>query len=126
MKLIKSISGIHGIYNKNLTLDNASQFCETYANQQPRGKILLSRDTRPHGKILYNKILKTLNDIGRDVLSCNIIPTPTAQFLVKKQKLSGGIIITASHNPIEWNGFKFLDIDGCFLNAQKMKKVFSL
>jgi len=125
MKLIKSISGIRGIYNKSLTLDNASEFCQIFSQEQPDGQIVLARDSRPHGKKLYNKILKTLNHIGRDVISCNIIPTPTAQFIVKKKKLAGGIIITASHNPIEWNGLKFLDNDGCFLNAKKMDKIFS-
>jgi len=125
MKLIKSISGIRGIYNKSLTLDNASQFCKIFSQEQPDGQILLARDSRPHGKKLYKEILKTLNHIGRNVISCDIIPTPTAQFIVKKKKLAGGIIITASHNPIEWNGLKFLDNDGCFLNAKKMDKIFT-
>ena len=56
MKLIKSISGIRGIYNKSLTLENAAQFCQIFVQEQPNGQILLARDSRPHGKKLYNEI----------------------------------------------------------------------
>ena len=123
MNLIKSISGIRGIYNKNLDDKIASNYANYFSNIQKKGDILLARDTRPHGINIYNSILKTLTLIGRNVISCDIIPTPTAQFIIKEQKLAGGIVITASHNPIEWNGLKFLDSDGCFLNAEKMEKL---
>ena len=125
MNLIKSISGIRGIYNKNFDNKIASNYANYFSNIQKKGDILLARDTRPHGINIYNSILKTLTLIGRNVISCDIIPTPTAQFIIKEQKLAGGIVITASHNPIEWNGLKFLDSDGCFLNANKMEKLLS-
>ena len=70
---------------------------------------------------LYHSIIDALCLMGRDVLDCGIIPTPTAQFIIKENKLAGGIVITASHNPIEWNGLKFLDKDGCFINKDKMQ-----
>ena len=125
MELIKSISGIRGIYNKSLTTSIASNYAQIFSHIQNDGDILLARDSRPHGGILYNDICKTLTQAGRNVICSGIIPTPTAQFIIKEQNLAGGIVITASHNPIEWNGLKFLDNDGCFLNADKMDKVLS-
>ena len=125
MKLITSISGIRGIYGKTLTNNISSSYIQSFSNIQSSGKILLAQDTRPHGKDIYDAACKTLISLGRDVISCGIIPTPTAQFIIKEQKLAGGIVITASHNPIEWNGLKFLDNDGCFLNVVKMEKLLS-
>ena len=125
MKLITSISGIRGIYGKTLTKSIASSYIKSFAALQSSGKILLAQDSRPHGKEIYKSACETLTKLGRDVISCGIIPTPTAQYIIKKEKLAGGIVITASHNPIEWNGLKFLDNDGCFLNAEKMNKVLS-
>ena len=121
MKLITSISGIRGIYGQTLTDSIASKYVHSFSNIQTSGTILLAQDSRPHGKYLYDKISQTLRTLGRDVISCGIIPTPTAQYIIKEKKLAGGIVITASHNPIEWNGLKFLDDDGCFLNADKIK-----
>ena len=125
MKLITSISGIRGIYGKTLTNSIASSYVESFSALQSSGKILLAQDSRPHGKEIYKSACDILTKLGRDVISCGIIPTPTAQYIIKKEKLAGGIVITASHNPIEWNGLKFLDNDGCFLNADKMNKVLS-
>ena len=125
MELIKSISGIRGIVNQTLNKTIVNTYSSIFTSIQPSGDILLARDSRPHGKELYDSITNTLISMGRNVINCGIIPTPTAQFIIKEKKLSGGIVVTASHNPIEWNGLKFLDNDGCFLNANKMKKLLS-
>ena len=119
MALIKSISGIRGVFGQTLNKEIASDYSISFAENQPKGTILLSQDTRPHGIILYNSILESLTKYGFDVLDCGVIPTPTAQFIIKDKNIAGGIVITASHNPVEWNGLKFLDNDGCFLNADK-------
>jgi len=125
MELIKSISGIRGIVNQTLNKTIVNTYSNIFTSLQPAGDILLARDSRPHGKELYNSIADTLTSMGRNVIDCGIIPTPTAQFIIKDKQLSGGIVVTASHNPIEWNGLKFLDSDGCFLNADKMKELLS-
>ena len=125
MKLITSISGIRGIYGKTLTDPIASKYVHSFSDIQASGTILLAQDSRPHGKYLYEKISQTLRALGRDVISCGIIPTPTAQYIIKEKKLAGGVVITASHNPIEWNGLKFFDDDGCFLNPKKMEQLLS-
>ena len=123
MKLIKSISGIRGIVGETLNTSVVNAYANIFTHIQPRGDILLARDSRYHGEDFYDDISDTLTLMGRNVISCGIIPTPTAQYIIKKQKLAGGIVITASHNPIEWNGLKFLDSDGCFLNAEKMNEL---
>ena len=125
MELIKSISGIRGIYNHTFNVDDAIYYLKSFISIQPEGTILIARDTRLHGKIIYDSMKDYLKNIGKNVLSCNIIPTPTAQFIIKERELSGGIVITASHNPEEWNGLKFIDNDGCYFNSHKMKKLLS-
>ena len=125
MKLITSISGIRGIYGKTLTNSIVSDYIQSFSNIQSSGKILLAQDSRHHGKEIYKAACKVLTSLGRDVISCGIIPTPTAQYIIKEKKLAGGVVITASHNPIEWNGLKFLDDDRCFLNPEKMEQLLS-
>ena len=125
MELIKSISGIRGIVGTNLNKGIVNAYTNVFTHLQPQGDILLARDSRYHGEDLYDSIAETLTIMGRNVISCGIIPTPTAQFIIKDKDLSGGIVVTASHNPIEWNGLKFLDDDGCFLNADKMENLLS-
>ena len=125
MELIKSISGIRGIVNKTLYKSTVNAYTNIFTHLQKKGDILLARDSRPHGEDLYDSIAETLILMGRNVISCGIIPTPTAQFLIKDKNLAGGIVVTASHNPIEWNGLKFLDSDGCFLSPDKMKELLS-
>jgi len=126
MELIKSISGIRGIFGKTFNKGIVNSYTNIFTHLQPSGDILLARDSRSHGEDLYDSILETLTIMGRNVISCGIIPTPTAQFIIKEKSLAGGIIITASHNPIEWNGLKFLENDGCFLNADKMNELLSM
>jgi len=125
MELIKSISGIRGIVGTNLNKSIVNAYANIFTHIQPKGDILLARDSRSHGEDLYDSIIETLTFMGRNVISCGIIPTPSAQFIIKDKNLAGGIVITASHNPIEWNGLKFLDDDGCFFNADKMKMLLS-
>ncbi len=125
MELIKSISGIRGIVGTNLNKSIVNTYTNIFTHIQPKGDILLARDSRAHGEDFYDSVIETLTFMGRNVISCGIIPTPTAQFIIKDKNLAGGIVITASHNPIEWNGLKFLDDDGCFLNEDKMKMLLS-
>lgn len=125
MELIKSISGIRGIVGKSLNKTTVNYYSNIFTHIQSKGDILLARDSRSHGEDLYDSICETLTFMGRNVISCGIVPTPTAQFIIKQKNLAGGIVVTASHNPIDWNGLKFLDNDGCFLNAEKMNELLS-
>ena len=126
MKLIKSVSGIRGIYNKTLTLKDISKYANAFSNIQKSHDlpILIARDSRVSGPEISNHIIDFFKKNGRNIIDCGIIPTPTAQFVTDKFNIAGAIGITASHNPQQWNGMKFIDSDGTFLNKNKNKKLF--
>ena len=126
MELIRGISGIRGIVGKTLTKKILSNHVQAFSEIQEDGDILLARDSRIHGDDFINEACHALQKCGRNIYNFNIIPTPTAQFLVTKQKFAGGIVVTASHNPKEWNGLKFIDSDGCFINYKKNMHLFKI
>ena len=126
MDLIKSVSGIRGIYNKSLKLDEIAQYGYAFSliQNNPSLPILIARDSRQSGHEIQTFLIDFLNKSGRNIIDCGIIPTPTAQFITNKFDIAGTIVITASHNPQEWNGLKFIDSDGTFLSKNKNKKLF--
>ena len=126
MELIRGISGIRGIVSKSLTESVIIRHIQAFSEIQDKGDILLARDSRAHGASFIHTAAETLSSGGRNVINYGIIPTPTAQFLVEQNNMSGGIVITASHNPTEWNGLKFIDADGCFLNGKKNMQLFEI
>ena len=124
MEPIKSISGIRGIVGKTLTKKHVEDFVHVFCLTKSPGKLLIGRDTRSTGKSLLESAAREISvHTHTDVDICEIIPTPTGQFLVKKHKYAGGIIFTASHNPSEWNGMKFIDSDGCFINQDRLNEM---
>ena len=126
MELIRGISGIRGIVGKSLTEPVIIKHIQAFSEIQSAGDILLARDSRTHGASFIHTAAEALRKCGRNVIVYGIIPTPTAQFLVEKNNLSGGIVITASHNPLEWNGLKFIDRGGCFLDSDKNINLFEI
>ena len=104
MQLIRGISGIRGIVGDSLTDSVLIRHIQAFSELQGNGNILLARDSRSHGSSFINTGCDALRKCGRKTFNYGIIPTPTAQFLVEKNKMAGGIVITASHNPTEWNG----------------------
>ena len=123
MTLIKSISGIRGIINTSINSNIISQYVEAFSKISPKGIILLARDTRSSGKDFISISTSILNKITRDTINCGIIPTPTAQYIIKKNNFAGGIVFTASHNPSNWNGMKFIDSRGIFLDKEKFNQL---
>ncbi|MAJ43532.1 MAG: phosphoglucosamine mutase [Candidatus Marinimicrobia bacterium] len=121
--LIRSISGLRGIagtsFNNNILITHINAFL----SMQKKGTILIARDGRPHGINYIETCSEAIRRAGFNVVDCGIIPTPTAQFLVQEKKYSGGLLLTASHNPTEWNGLKFLDEGGCFVNPKKTQLI---
>ena len=126
MELIRGISGIRGIVGDTLTESTVTRHIQAFSELQGVGDILLARDSRTHGDLLINSGCIALSQCGRNAVHHGIIPTPTAQFLVEKNGMAGGVVITASHNPAEWNGLKFIDANGCFLNGEKNAQLFDL
>lgn len=87
---------------------------------------MIGRDSRPSGAQFVSEIVEGLVKSGRTVHDCGIVPTPTVQFVVDDSDAVGGIVVTASHNPEEWNGLKFVGEDGCFLNSEQVETLMAL
>ncbi|HET7149718.1 MAG TPA: hypothetical protein VFI73_14620 [Candidatus Nitrosopolaris sp.] len=106
-----SISGIRGVYGKDLNLHEVIKFSRLFASCliRPREKCVLARDTRDSGKILFQTVSASLMEQGIDVYVLDVAPTP--MLFREARKYGAGVVVTASHNPMEWNGLKFV-VDG--------------
>jgi len=119
MSLMVSISGIRGIVGESLTPETIVKYAAAYAEYCGRGTVIMGRDGRVTGKSIGHIVSSTLLQMGCDVVGIGVCPTPTVQLAMKLRKAAGGICITASHNPIEWNGLKFISPSGLFLDADE-------
>ncbi len=126
MALIKSISGIRGTIGgkpgTGLTPIDVVKFTTSYGawinNQGDSKKIIIGRDGRISGEMVRNLVASTLQGMGFEVIDLGLSTTPTVEMAVKLEKAAGGIILTASHNPKEWNALKLLNSDGEFLSGE--------
>ncbi len=134
MPLIKSISGIRGTIGgkpgENLTPLDIVKFTAAFGSiltgNRKTGKIVVGRDGRISGEMVQNLVVNTLTALGMDVVDLGLSTTPTVEIAVKMEKADGGIIITASHNPREWNALKLLNREGEFISAGEGAKVLEL
>jgi phosphomannomutase len=117
MPFIRSISGVRATLGDALTPFTIAEYTAAFASYLPDGIIAVGRDGRPSGEWIEQIVCATLSASGRDVLELGVVPTPTVQLFSEHQAVAGGISISASHNPVEWNGLKFLNGDGIFLDA---------
>ena len=122
MSLMVSISGIRGVVGTDLTPEAVVRYASAFAEYCGRGPIVLGRDGRVTGKSIGHLVSSTLLQMGTDVMAIGICPTPTVALAVEKKRAAGGISITASHNPMEWNGLKFFAPSGLFLDAEQNKE----
>lgn len=118
--LIESLSGVRG-FDTELTDLIVRSYGVAFCELSNAKKIIVGRDTRKSGERIIDILTKTLLKCGVNVVDIGICPTPTVQFSVEHQNADGGIVITASHNPLPWNGLKFIGNDGLFLDADQMK-----
>ncbi len=116
--LIISVSGVRGIVGDGLTPDIITRYAAAFGTIAG-GNILIGRDTRISGDMVKNAVISGIVSTGANVIDLGILPTPSVLYNVKKMKANGGIAITASHNPIEWNAMKFISRDGIFLNNKE-------
>jgi phosphomannomutase len=125
MTLIKSISGIRGTIGgrvgDNLTPIDIVKFAAAFgtwiSTQTPDKKtIIVGRDARTSGKMVSDLVCSTLNSLGFDIIDLGLSTTPTVEIAVPKEGAAGGIILTASHNPAQWNALKLLNADGEFIS----------
>ena len=133
MTLIKSISGIRGtiggVHGDNLTPIDAVNFGCAYGqwlinkNPNSKHKVIIGRDARISGEMIQNLVQFSLISMGIDIVDLGLSTTPTVELMVKKHNADGGIIITASHNPTQWNALKLLNENGEFLNSHEGKLI---
>lgn len=125
-KLMKSVSGIRGVVGSSFTPELVVQVGGAFARFCKRGKIVIGRDGRPSGEAIASLLSSTLALCGCDVVDLGVVPTPTVQVMVTELSAAGGVVVSASHNPSEWNAFKLVDKTGSFLNESRIGKFFSM
>ncbi|MGB5894103.1 MAG: phosphoglucosamine mutase [Ignavibacteriaceae bacterium] len=117
--LMVSISGIRGIVGDGFDPNAIIKYTSAYAGFIGKGKVVVGRDTRITGEMVNQLVTGTLLAKGLDVINIGICPTPTVQFTVKELNADGGIAISASHNPNEWNALKLLNSTGQFMTPEE-------
>ena len=136
MTLIKSISGIRGTIGgavgDNLTPIDTVKFAAAYGTwiktqrTKENYRVVVGRDARISGGMVQNLVMNTLIGLGIDVIDLDLSTTPTVEIAVPLEHADGGIILTASHNPKQWNALKLLDHNGEFLNAEHSQRVLDI
>lgn len=136
MTLIKSISGIRGTIGgtvgNNLTPIDAVKFAAAYGvwlkqqREKDTHKVVVGRDARISGAMIQNLVMNTLVGLGIDVVDLGLSTTPTVEMAVPMEQADGGIILTASHNPKQWNALKLLNDKGEFLDAVEGAKILEI
>jgi len=136
MTLIKSISGIRGTIGgkpgDNLTPIDAVKFAASYGiwlkdySKKDKLKVVIGRDARLSGEMIQNLVVSTLVGLGIDVVDLDLSTTPTVEIAVPMENADGGIILTASHNPKQWNALKLLNEKGEFLDAAQGAKILAI
>ena len=115
-----SISGIRGIFGKDLTLKDVLRFCNNFSTLVKSKNCVIAHDTRPSSSIIVETASAALMQCGINVYNLGMVPTPV--IFRESRKYGAGIIVTSSHNPIEWNGLKFI-VNGRGINEQELKTI---
>ncbi len=118
-----SVSGIRGIFGTDLTPENLGRFSAAFGSWAGGGKIVVGRDTRVTGQVCEDIVAATLQSVGCDVVQLGVATTPTVAMAVLKHSADGAVIISASHNPAEWNALKLLNSRSEFLDAGEGREV---
>ena len=123
--LIRSASGLRGIVKDDFSPQMIDQYIASFISNQNITSCVIGRDGRSSGKEISQWVINALTKYGVNIDSCDLATTPTIQLMTEKDKYDGGIVITASHNPTEYNGLKFLQKDGTFLSPGQCNTLFT-
>src|SRR5436309_5465683 len=120
--LMVSVSGVRGRVGEALTPEIMAKFAAGFgawarAKAGGAARIVVGRDSRISGPMFHPVVIAALQSVGCDIIDVGMAPTPTIQLAVEYHHAAGGLAITASHNPIEWNALKFIGPSGLFLDA---------
>lgn len=120
------VSGIRGVVGESFTPQLLVGFAQAFGTYLDGGTVVIGRDTRPSGEMARNALIGGLLATGCDVLDLGIAPVPTIQHTVRRVSASGGIAVTASHNPQEWNALKFIHRDGVLLRPYQAEELLAV
>ncbi|OGU58842.1 MAG: hypothetical protein A2X64_09540 [Ignavibacteria bacterium GWF2_33_9] len=127
MSIIRSISGLRATLSDGSLSDNLiTKYASAFHQFCPEGHIVIGRDGRPSGKKIEKLLFSAFQKLNRNVNIIGIVPSPTVQFITETENAAGGISITASHNPDDWNGLKFINAEGIFLDAEENTKLWKI
>src|SRR5829696_2544545 len=121
-----SISGVRGVVGESLTPTLLVRFAQAFGTYTGPGVIVIGRDTRTSGEMVRQSVVAGLLSSGCRVVDLDICPVPTVQLLVRERRARGGICVTASHNPAEWNALKFINSAGLFLADAQARQLLDI
>ena len=121
-----SISGVRGVVGDSLTPALLARFAQAFGTYTGSGTVVVGRDTRTSGEMVRQAVISGLLSSGCRVVDLDICPVPTVQLAVRHRRAHGGIAITASHNPAEWNALKFIGADGLFLGTGTARELLDI
>jgi phosphomannomutase len=121
-----SISGVRGVVGDSLTPEMVARFAQAFGTYVGGGRVVIGRDPRTSGEMVRQAVVAGLASSGCRVSDLGLCPTPTVQLLVRQLGAAGGIAITASHNPPEWNALKFVGADGLFLGTARGRELLDI
>lgn len=124
--LMISISGVRGIVGRSLTPALLVRFGEAFGTYMRSGRVVVGRDTRVSGEMVKCSLFGGLLSTGCSIIDVGVVATPTATLMIEELKCNGGVVITASHNPVEWNALKFFRADGVYLNADEGRDLMTI
>lgn len=125
-QLMMSVSGVRGVVGSGLTPDRVVRLAASFGTLVGGGKVVVGRDSRLTGDMLTQATVAGLLASGCDVVRLGIVPTPTVQLMVEELGAQGGIAVTASHNPPQWNALKFVSHKGTFLQKAEAEELFAI
>ena len=121
-----SISGVRGVIGQSLTPTLLTRFAQAFGTHTGSGTIVVGRDPRTSGEMVKHAVIAGILSSGGRVLDIGVCPVPTVQLQVRRRKANGGIAITASHNPAEWNALKFIGSNGLFLDSGQARELLDI
>jgi len=121
-----SISGVRGVVGQSLTPTLLTRFAQAFGTHTGSGTIVIGRDPRTSGEMVKHAVVAGILSTGSRVVDIGVCPVPTVQLQVRHRRAQGGIAITASHNPAEWNALKFIGSNGLFLDAGQARELLDI
>ena len=124
--LMIGISGVRGIVGETITPELITRLGVAFGTFMNGGRVVVGRDTRVSGDMIKHSVLGGLISTGCEVVDLNMVTTPTCSLMARELKADGAVIITGSHNPVEWNALKFLKSNGLFMNEEESKQLLNI